>query len=156
MTIDIFPTLAGLIDAALPAHPIDGKSIRPLLTGESDESPQEAYFFYYNQNELHAMRSGKWKLVFPHGYRTMIGQETGKDGIPGKYDYSVSAELALYDLEADISESENLLDQYPEVVERLTGLADSMRADLGDELTGVEGSGHREPGRIDSNADANL
>lgn len=148
MTIDIFPTIAELLDAELPAHPIDGKPIWHLMTGESDVSPQEAYYFYYHQNELQAMRSGKWKLVFPHGYRTMIGQEPGVDGIPGKYDYSVEAELALYDLEADISESVNVLEQHPEVVERLTKLADAKRAELGDKLTGIEGSGNREPGRL--------
>ncbi|MCB0719004.1 MAG: sulfatase [Bacteroidetes bacterium] len=147
MTIDVFPTLAQLLHADLPPHPIDGKPIWNLITGENDASPQEAYYFYYNQNELQAMRSGKWKLVFPHGYRTMIGQAPGRDGIPGKYDYSPRAELALYDLDADIDESTNVLDQHPEVVARLTALADAERAELGDKLTGVEGSGNREPGR---------
>lgn len=148
MTIDVFPTIAQLLDAELPSHPIDGKPIWHLMTGESDASPQEAYYFYYHQNELQAMRSGKWKLVFPHGYRTMIGQDPGIDGMPGKYDYSVEAELALYDLETDISESINLLEQHPDVVERLTKLADAKRAELGDKLTGIEGTGNRAPGQV--------
>ncbi len=105
MTIDVFPTLAALLQADLPAHPIDGRSIWPLMTGESTTSPQEAYVFYYRQNELHAIRSGKWKLQFPHTYRSMIGQEMGKDGIPGKYNTKVEIGLALYDLDADIGES---------------------------------------------------
>ena len=148
MTIDVFPTLAGLIDADLPTQTIDGKNIWPLLTGASDESPQEAYYFYYNQNELHAMRSGRWKLHFPHGYRSMIGQELGKDGIPGKYDYSVKTGLELYDLEADISESTDVAGENPDVVERLTAMADAMRQELGDRLTETEGSGNRDPGRL--------
>ena len=104
MTIDVFPTLAGLIEAQLPAHPIDGQSIWPLLTGESTTSPQPAYYFWYRQNELHAMRSGKWKLQFPHTYRSMIGQTPGQDGMPGKYDYTPEIGLALFDLENDIGE----------------------------------------------------
>ena len=149
MTIDVFPTLAGLIDADLPEHPIDGKDIWPLLTGASTESPQDAYYFWYHESELHAMRSGRWKLHFPHSYRTMIGQNPGMHGIPGKYDYSPMTGTELYDLEADISESKDVAAQHPDVVERLSGLADSMRAALGDRLTGVTGAEVREPGRID-------
>lgn len=148
MTIDVFPTLAELIDADLPPHGLDGKSIWPLLTGESTTSPQEAYYFYYHRNELQGLRSGRWKLHFPHGYRTMEGQAPGKDGLPGTYDYSARTGLELYDLDADLSETTNVADQHPDVVARLTALADSMRADLGDALTGVEGTGQREPGRV--------
>jgi len=149
MTIDVFPTLAQVIGADLPDHTIDGKSIWELMTGETTTSPQEAYYFYYRRNELHAIRSGKWKLHFPHTYRSMIGREPGKDGIPGTYDNSREIGLALYDLEADISESRDVSKRFPEVVERLSRLADRKRAELGDALTGVEGTGLREPGRIE-------
>ncbi len=148
MTIDIFPTMAGLIEASLPSHTIDGKPIWSLLTGESTRSPQEAYYFYYRQNELRSMRSGKWKLHFPHTYRTMEGQEMGKDGIPGKYNYAAEVGLELYDLETDISETTDVAAEHPEVVERLTKMADGKRAELGDKLTDIEGTGTREPGRI--------
>ena len=149
MTIDIFPTLAGLIDAPLPDHTIDGKPIWSLFTGESTVSPQEAYYFYYRQNELHSMRSGKWKLHFPHSYRTMEGRALGEDGIPGKYNYDAQTGLELYDLEADISEQHNVADDFPEVVTRLSAMADAKRADLGDKLSDVEATGAREPGRVD-------
>jgi arylsulfatase len=149
MTIDVFPTMAELIQADLPDHPIDGHSIWPLMTGETDESPQDAYYFYYNQNELHAMRSGKWKLHFPHGYRTMNGQEPGTDGMPGRYDYSVETGLELYDLELDIAESQDVASQFPDVVDRLTRMADAKRAELGDALAGIEGTGQRAPGTIE-------
>ena len=148
MTIDLFPTMAQLIDAPLPAHKIDGKSIWPLLTGKSTESPQEAYFFYYRQNELHSMRSGQWKLHFPHTYRTMEGRELGRDGIPGKYNYDAEVGLELYDMENDISEEKNVASDHPDIVEQLVKLADAARADLGDRLTDVEGTGIREPGRV--------
>lgn len=148
MTIDVFPTLAELIEADLPVHPIDGKSMWSLLSGESTAPVQEAYYFYYRHNEFHAIRSGKWKLQFPHTYRSMIGRELGKDGMPGKYNYGAEIGLALFDLENDISESTNVADEYPEVVERLSQLADAKRAELGDALTDVVGTGVREPGRI--------
>ena len=147
MTIDVFPTLAGLIGAELPSHPIDGRNIWPLFTGESTESPQTAYFFWYRVNELHAVRSGQWKLQFPHRYRTMDGQEPGKDGIPGKYTFQ-NIGLELFDLDNDIGESTNVASNHPDVVTRLTSLADSMRAVLGDALTDTKGIDAREPGRI--------
>ena len=147
MTIDILPTIAGLIGAELPARRIDGKDIWPLLGATPGAtSPHEAYFIYYHRNDLEAMRSGRWKLHFPHGYRSMGGREVGADGIPGKYDYTVKTGLELYDLVEDIGESRNVADLHPEVMEYLLRLADEMRADLGDQLTGIEATGARAPG----------
>lgn len=148
MTIDIFPTLAAIIGDDEQGLPIDGVSILPLLMGSSSSSMQEAYYFYYNRNELHAMRSGNWKLHFPHSYRTMDGQDPGLDGMPGKYDYDVATGLELYDLGSDVAERVNVVERYPEVVERLIQLADEKRVELGDALTGVVGSGTREVGRV--------
>ena len=147
MTIDVFPTLAHLIDAPLPEHPIDGRNIWPLLSGETTESPQKAYFFWYRQNELHAVRSDRWKLYFPHRYRTMIGQAPGADGIPGRYTHLDSG-LELYDLVTDVQETQDVSENHPEVVEQLSALADSMRAMLGDRLHNVEGTQIRQPGQI--------
>ena len=48
--------------------------------------------------------------------------------------------LALYNLKEDIGERDNVLDQYPQVVEKLTRLAEDFKADL--EIT------KRGPGRI--------
>jgi len=151
MTIDIFPTVAGLIGAHLPAHKIDGLDIRPLVMGERGaESPHEALFFYYHRNDLEAMRAGRWKLHFPHGYRSMEGREPGRGGTPGKYDYDRRTGLELYDLSRDVSESVDVAAEHPEVVKRLLELADSMRADLGDTLTKVEPTGARQPGRLEA------
>jgi arylsulfatase A len=145
MTIDVLPTLAGLAGAALPELPIDGRDIRPLLTGKPDaKSAQEAYYFYWDR-ALQAVRGGKWKLHFPHEYRTLAGNTGGADGTPGNYAQDKTG-LALYDLEADPGEKVNLADKHPEIVERLTKLADKARADLGDTVTKMEGKGVRPAG----------
>ena len=148
MTIDILPTLAEVVGTELPALPIDGRSIWPVLTGETTVSPHEAYAFYYHENELQAVRSGKWKLYLPHVYRTMHDQEEGADGIPGLYDNGAEIGLALYDLDTDIGESNNVVDEFPDVVARLSAIADGYRNELGDSLTGAVGTGTREPGRL--------
>jgi len=148
MAIDILPTIAELTDAELPLKTIDGKSVWKVLTGESEVSPQEAYFFYYRVNELFGVRYGKWKLYFPHEYRTMNGQELGKDGLPGDYKMVELDDIALYDLENDIGETKNVADDNAEVVAKIRILANTMRSRLGDSLLELEGSETREVGQL--------
>lgn len=149
MAIDMLPTIAEEVGAELPKNIIDGKSVLQLLKGTVDEGPQEAYFFYYRVNELFGVRYGKWKLYFPHRYRTMSGQELGKDGLPGAYRMVDMEEIALYDLENDISETMNVADDYPEVVSEIQLLANEMRFRLGDSLLDLEGTETREAGQLD-------
>ena len=144
MTIDILPTVAELIGAKLPDHKIDGKSIVNLVTGKNDKSPQEAYYFYYGQ-QLQAIRMGKWKLHFPHGYRTMAGRPGGTGGIPTKYSQAKIG-LSLFNLEEDIGESTDVKANHPKVVSKMQALGQAMRKELGDQ--GKKGSGQREAGRL--------
>jgi arylsulfatase A len=51
-------------------------------------------------------------------------------------------------MERDPGELHDVAAEHPEVVARLQRLADVMRADLGDDLTGAEGSGRRPAGRV--------
>lgn len=144
MTIDLLPTVAELIGARLPKHPIDGKSIVNLLKGTSDTSPHEAYYFYYGR-QLQAIRMGKWKLHFPHGYRTMAGRPGGTDGIPTRYSQAKIG-LALFDMEKDIGETTDVKAKHPDIVKQLQALGEKMRDELGD--NGREGTGVRPPGQL--------
>ncbi|MCL6267120.1 sulfatase [Flagellimonas myxillae] len=148
MAIDILPTIAEFTGAKLPVKTIDGKSALKLLTGESGDSPQEAYFFYYRVNEMFGVRYGKWKLYFPHRFRTMDGQEPGKDGQPGEYRMVDMEEIELYDVVNDVSETNNVASEHPEVVEKIKFLANGMRQKLGDALLELEGTETRDPGRL--------
>ena len=145
MTIDILPTIAELIGTELPDHTIDGRNIWPLMAGKDGAtSPHNAYFMYYGK-QLQAVRSGKWKLHFPHGYRTMAGQPGGTGGIPTAYSQARIG-LELFDLEADIGETTDVANSHPEIVDHLSQLADVMRKDLGD--NNVRGAGIRPAGRL--------
>ncbi len=147
MAIDIFPTVANLIGAELPKHKIDGLDIWPFFAGNPGATnPHEAYYFYYDVNALQAVRSGDWKLFFPHISRTMQGQTPGKDGLPGKYK-PLPVGHELYNLSDDIGETKDVAVDNPEVVKRLEALAEKARADMGDSLTHRTGTGSREPGR---------
>jgi len=144
-TMDILPTFAAIAGVPLPQRKIDGVNILPLLQGEKDASPRNHLYYYYGK-QLQCIREGKWKLHFPHSYRSYQGVEPGKGGLPGPYARGETG-LELYDLENDISEKNNLAKKYPEVVKRLQALAGRARHELGDnEIIGKE---VRPSGRID-------
>ena len=149
-TMDVLPTLAAVTGATLPEHKIDGVNILPLLQGEQDAGPRDHLYYYYAR-QLQAVRQGRWKLHFPHGYRSYKSVEPGKDGLPGPYAHGETG-LELYDLENDTGETRDVADEHPDIVERLKALGDKARKELGDgEQIGEE---MRPPGRItDSRAD---
>jgi len=144
-TIDMLPTLAKLSGAELPKLPIDGKDISPLMLGaDGAKSPHDAYYFYWNRH-LHAVRSGPWKMHFPHEYRTLDGKPGGSGGKPVVY-VQKQIGLSLFNLDRDIGESKDVAAENPDVVDRLKKLADRMRADLGDSATKQQGTGVRPAG----------
>lgn len=144
-TIDVLPTIARLTGAVLPELPIDGHDIRPLLEGRPDAtSPHEAFYYYWGYR-LEAVRSGSWKLHFPHDYRSLVGPG-GKAGRPVEYKQAKIGR-ALFNLKTDVGEQTDVSADHPEVVARLERLAERARADLGDELTKRKGAGVRPAGR---------
>jgi arylsulfatase A-like enzyme len=145
MTIDLLPTFARLAGSPLPPNRIDGLDIWPLIAGERGaRSPHEALYFYWD-HELQAIRSGRWKLHFPHRYRGP--DRPGAGGKPGHIvEHKIG--LALYDLENDVGETTNVAGRHPDIVKRLQALADKIRGDLGDSLTRRKGRGVRLPGRV--------
>ena len=148
-TIDLVPTFAELIGASPSADRIiDGKDIGPLMRSEPGaKSPHEAFYYFWGRR-LQAVRSGKWKLIFPHEYSHVV--TPGSGGKPGRYQQNprASIELSLFDLEADRAEAKNVIADHPDVVKRLEALAEHAREDLGDTLTNREGKNVREPGRL--------
>ncbi len=158
MTIDLLPSIARLTGEPLPTNKagrclvagqqIDGHDRLDLLCGGRRPADRpDAYLFYYHSGDLEAVRQGDWKLCFPHRYRTMQGQEPGKDGTPGRYAQQQIG-LVLFNLAEDLGEQRDVAKDFPEVVARLEAIAERARADLGDRLTKREGSGLREPGRL--------
>jgi arylsulfatase A-like enzyme len=147
-TIDILPTVAALIGAELPAHKIDGKDIQPLMFGQPNaRSPHEAFYCYYSGGQLQAIRDRRWKLHFPHGYRSLQGRPGGTGGTPVNYSQEKIG-LALFDLKNDVGESKDVAQENPQIVKHLQRLGEEARADLGDKLTQRQGSGIRAAGRL--------
>jgi arylsulfatase A-like enzyme len=149
MTIDLFPTIAKLIGAKLPDHPIDGLDVWPIISGQRGaKNPHTAYWFYYENNQLQAvvMGDGRWKLQLPHIYNTLAGRRGGRGGTPVPYAQRKLERAELYDLERDLSETTNVAAGHPDVVVRLEAEAERARGELGDALTQRAGKGARPPG----------
>ncbi len=151
MTIDLLPTVAKLLGAALPSHPIDGLDVWPLIAGQAGaKNAHEAYVFYFENNELQAVTdsTGRWKLQFPHTYRGLGDRPGGRDGLPVTYDMVKLKNQELFDLNSDIGEKINVASQHVDIVQRLEAFAEKMRDQLGDTLTQRTGNALREPGRL--------
>ena len=146
-TIDVLPTVAKLIGVQLPQDRIiDGRDIWPLMSAQPGaKSPHDVYYYYWGQ-ELQAIRSGQWKLHFPHGYPS-LGQPRGSGGKPGPYAQKKIGQ-ELFDLEAEVGETTDVAAQHPDVVKRLEELADRARDDLGDTRTRRKGKGVRPAGQL--------
>lgn len=126
-SMDLYPTLAKLCGAHIPHdRVIDGKDVGDIWCGTSTESPHKT-FVYYQGNALEAIRDNRWKLHF-----SKFGKEKNE----------------LYDLQSDVSETHNVYEENPDVVEQLQLHADMWRHDLGDALHGIEGAGVRPIGRV--------
>jgi len=105
--LDVLPTFARLAGAkALPAG-LDGFDVSAVLLGEKDaRSPRSRLYSLYgvNRGRLESFREGAWKL-------------------------HLSTPPQLYDLAHDIAEAANVAAQQPELVARLTALAQATRDD---------------------------
>lgn len=110
-TIDLLPTLAQWAGAPLPARKIDGRNIAPLILGEEGaKTPHQTFCIAHSGGTV---RSGKWKY-YPW-------QEKAKGrGSAGELGREPSPlPVQLYDTSSDISEKNNLANEYPAVVKRL-------------------------------------
>lgn len=151
MTIDLFPTIAKLVGANLPTNRIDGLDVWPIISRQPRaKNPHRSYNFYYGVNELQAVSTGdgRWQLQLPHSYQTMLGKPVGNNGVPGGYARSNILKAELYDLIADLGQTNDVAALHPEIVSQLIAEAEEARTDLGDSLTKNPGTGRREPGRL--------
>lgn len=136
-SMDLLPTLASYCGYEVPKDRIiDGHDVTDILEGQSIASSTEV-FYYYQKQQLQAVRWRNWKYHLPL-------QERIKG--PHLPDTEVG-EARLYDLDLDLSETENVIDRHPEVVRQMNKLIEEVRSDMGD--WGYEGRNQRPAGVID-------
>ena len=122
-TMDIFPTLADLLDLPddVMCQPVDGISLVPMLNKEIDkrETPIPFRFRSYA-----AVVDNQYKLV-------CLNQKKGT--------------FELYDLDADEQETRNIADEAPEVFARLKQYYDQWSASVDASVDGKDYPGGLDP-----------
>ncbi len=108
---DFFPTLMDIAGAKAPKNTLDGVSLTPLLRSSGQGAlKREAIYWHYPSYLQAEGKKGAWRIE-PSGairagkYKLIERLEDGR--------------LELYDLEADLGESQNLAAQMPEKAQEL-------------------------------------
>ena len=136
-TIDLLPTAVAIAGAELPPQPvIDGRDLSPLLFGKTKDSPRGVHY-YFAGYKLQAVRQGPWKLALVPQNETM--------GHPVSPDAQTSAPR-LYNLDNEIGEKTNVAEANPEVVAKLTALADAISKEIG----GTDPAARRPAGKVEN------
>ena len=116
-TLDLLPTIAGLVGARLPdTAAADGYDLGPLLR-EGGKSPRKEMFFY-RDDELFAVRLGAYKAHF----KTQ----------PAYFEPKATAHEPplLYNLDVDPSEKYDVGKDHADVVAKIAALAENHRASV--------------------------
>ncbi|MEZ6135009.1 MAG: sulfatase [Pirellulaceae bacterium] len=130
-TMDLLPTCASLAGDLTNENTtvafetngtIDGHDIRSLLLGdEGAQSPYDA-LYYYERDQLQAVRRGPWKLFVPLSDFTNHPHFARGQG----------TSPLLFNLLADVGSQHNVAGDNPKIVAELSALADQARQQLGD------------------------
>lgn len=125
--IDVFPTLAALTGAPLPENQVEGRSILPLIEGNVDGWKDRFIFNHVcrwptgaepnNFKEAQfSVRNQRYRYVGPS---PAAANRKGKKAAPAS---PSSAEL--FDMEADPSQSKNVIGDYPEIAAEMKAAYD--------------------------------
>lgn len=116
-SIDLLPTLARLAGASVPGdRAIDGNDVTDMWTRGAG-SPHDVLYFI-NDNDVAAVRDGRFKLVVRTYYRD------------GQIPLERFGGIKLFDLEADPNESYDVGRRHPEVRDRLLALVHRMQEEI--------------------------
>ncbi|MFA9389653.1 MAG: arylsulfatase [Prolixibacteraceae bacterium] len=99
---DFMPTACEIADIEIPET--NGISFLPTLLDKHQKQHDYIYHEFYEIDGKQSLRKGNWKAVRNNVYKDPNGQPE------------------LYDLSKDISEQQNIADQYPDVVKELVRL----------------------------------
>ena len=115
---DFFATAAEIVGQDLPAGAApDSFSLFGLFQGKSWKTPR-APVIHHSAAGMFAIRSGQWKLVLGNG----SGGRQAPKGQPFRKPYQ------LFDLNKDVEEQHNVINEYPEVAEKLEALCEAIRS----------------------------
>lgn len=108
---DVLPTLCQLAGVEVPKN-IDGISMVPTLTGEGNQAKHDyLYFEFFERGGKRAVRMNHWK------------------GVQNDMTNDPDAHIALYNIEEDIDESDDVSEKHPEVVAKIRQIFDEAHTE---------------------------
>lgn len=128
--IDLLPTFAAMASAELPENQVEGRSLLPLIEGKADDW-KDRYFFTHKarwntgddpnlfQWLNFGVRDQRFRYVGPSFASSRRSKKT-----PQAEDSEPKGEL--FDLQADPSQTTNIIDDYPEVAEKMRAAYDQF------------------------------
>lgn len=123
--IDVLPTLADLCGIQVTeGYAPDGISLKPLL----DEGKEAAWERTHLVEQYHGGAYGKAMPPKPREYSVVMTERWRLVNSDGE---------ALYDIEVDPAQRENVADRYPEIVKELRALYDSFWEKVSPRLTPI-------------------
>lgn len=114
-TVDMFQTIASLSGAQVPDDRIyDGYDLSGLIQNKTAKSPRNEFYYYRaNSGTIDGVRMGKWKYIVKGGWRK-----------------NEQKKAALYNLEDDIAEENDLSEKFPEKVKELSEAMKAFDAEV--------------------------
>jgi len=105
---DMMPTMAHLLGQSLP-QTTDGINVWPAITGDTTWSPEDRsmYWEFHERGFQQAARYGDWKAIR----------------------LAPDSALELYNLRADPSETQNVADTHPAIVQQMETYLDTARTE---------------------------
>lgn len=119
---DLMRTIAGLVDFQLDENSAeDSFDIRAALiteNGSKDRQPIHDHLVHHSGNGMFAIRQGPWKLILGQGSGGFTKYRPPADAPPGQ----------LYNLVSDPAEQDNVYNQHPDLVLKLTRRLDEIKS----------------------------
>lgn len=107
---DIFASIVEVSGGEMPGGSAeDSYSFYPIISGESTYGQRPPVIHHSGGKGMYAIRKEQWKLILGDG----SGARTKPVGVPFQQPFQ------LYNMESDIAERRNLIDQEPEVADKL-------------------------------------
>ena len=142
--VDMLATLASLTGYDLKeGEGPDSYNVLPILLGETKKQVRDHLVLAAFKEPNMALRKGKWVYIGAQGGGGFSAKNPGDHGLGGppalKFTNEVNSdvvdgkirpgapEVQLYDLEADFSQSMNVVEEYPEIAKEMRDMLQKLR-----------------------------
>jgi arylsulfatase A-like enzyme len=145
--VDMLATFAALTGQEIePSLLADSVNVLPAFVGEPTAPLRDHLVLSPRQASHISIRKGKWMYIPAKGSGGFTGTKPGTHGFAGpaaaSFVGNVNSDIEngkikkdapraqLYDLEADVNQTKNVIKQYPEVVQEMEALLETYKAQM--------------------------